>query len=255
MVPNLANPYFSQILSGIATVLSPAGYNLLVADTRTTDTLRYADPSHADGLIVLDGSVPVAALAGRPTVVVSECIPDLPGPRVAIDNTAAAMLATSHLADLGHRRLAHVSGPRANVLTEQRLAGFHTTVDTRALPAPVVIEGDFSLASGRNAAREWLALAERPTGVFLASDEMACGFIGELQRHGLNVPRDVSVIGFDDIEMVEHLTPALTTIRQPRGLMGQVAAQRLLALLGGDAGERDTILPVELIIRASTAIA
>lgn len=254
LVPNLANPYFSQILSGIATVLSPAGYNLLVADTRTTNPLRYADPSHADGLIVLDGSVPPSVLAERPAVIVSESIPGLSAPCVLIDNEAAAEMAVTHLADLGHRSIGHVTGPRSNVLTEQRLSGTMRAAAARGLPKPAVIEGDFSLASGRRAAQAWLDMADRPTGMFLASDEMACGFIGELQRHGISVPRDVSVIGFDDIEMVEHLTPGLTTIRQPRGAMGRGSAERLLGILNGDGEEGDTILPVELILRASTAI-
>lgn len=261
LVPNLANPFFSQILSGIASVLGPAGYNLLIADTRTAGAERlldYAEPSRADGLIVLDGSLPAAVLSGRiPVVEACEWVPGLIAPRVKIDNRAAAGLAIGHLADLGHRRIGHVAGPPENVLSVARLAGYEDMLHLRGLPldAAAVYPGDFSLDSGRAAAALWLAQppGTRPTAVFLASDAMACGFIGEVQRHGLEVPRDVSVVGFDDIELIAHISPPLTTIRQPRTALGQIAAERLLnRLRGGDDTDQDTILPVELIIRAST---
>lgn len=260
LVPNLANPFFAQILSGIASVLGPAGYNLLIADTSTAgaDTLLdYAEPSRADGLIVLDGCLPAGALQGRPVVEACEWVPGLPAPRVKIDNRAAAGLAVGHLADLGHRRIGHVTGPRGNVLTEARLGGTADTLAARGLPFPpeALYPGDFSLESGREAAAIWLAQPRetRPTALFFASDAMACGFIGEVQRHGIVVPRDVSVVGFDDIELIAHIAPPLTTIRQPRALIGKIAAERMLARLRGDVAEDDTIIPVELVIRASTA--
>lgn len=260
LVPNLANPFFSQILSGIASVLGPAGYNLLIADTRTADAqtlLDYAEPSRADGLIILDGTLPAAALQGRvPVVEACEWVPGLPAPRVKIDNRAAAGLAVDHLADLGHCRIGHVAGPRGNVLTEARLSGTVEALAARGLPFPedYLYPGDFSLDSGRTAARIWLdqPAATRPTAVFFASDAMACGFIGEVQRHGLRVPGDLSVVGFDDIELVAHISPPLTTIRQPRTEIGRAAAERMLACLKGETREADTVLPVELILRAST---
>lgn len=262
LVPNLANPFFAQILSGIASVLGPAGYNLLVADTSADGAgrlLDYAEPSRADGLIVLDGALPAAALTGRvPLVEACEWVPGLSAPRVKIDNRAAAGLAVDHLADLGHRRIGHVAGPPGNVLSIARLGGFRDRLLARGLPldGAAVYQGDFSLDSGRAAAAEWLAQPpeERPTAVFLASDAMACGFIAEVQRHGLSVPRDLSVIGFDDIELVSHVWPPLTTIRQPRRLIGRAAAERLLRRLETrDTEDDDTILPVELVVRGSTA--
>jgi len=261
LVPNLANPFFSQILSGIASVLGPAGYNLLVADTQTAGAaslLDYAEPSRADGLIVLDGNLPAEALRGRvPMVEACEWVPGLAVPRVKIDNRAAAAMAIGHLADLGHRRIGHVTGPRGNVLTEARLSGAKGALSGLglSLSEDALYLGDFSLDSGRLAAVRWLAqpLSTRPTALFLSSDAMACGFIGEVQRHGLSVPRDVSVVGFDDIELVAHISPPLTTIRQPRTEIGRFAAERLLATLKGEPGAEDTILPVDLVIRSSTA--
>ncbi|MCB4769072.1 LacI family DNA-binding transcriptional regulator [Ancylobacter sp. Lp-2] len=258
LVPNLSNPFFSHILAGMAAVLAPAGYNLLVADTRTAggDTvLGYAEPSRTDGLIVLDGALPADVLGRRPVVLACEWIPGLAAPRVKIDNRAAATMAVNHLADLGHRRIGHVAGPPGNVLTQARLAGAEEALKARGLPPPLVLQGDFSLESGRRAGAEWLALpaGERPDAMFLASDAMACGFIGEVQHRGLSVPRDVSVMGFDDIELVAHMTPALSTIRQPREAIGRRAAQCLLAMIGGDPLAEDIVLPVELVLRGSTA--
>lgn len=260
LVPGLANPFFSQILSGIASVLAPAGYNLLVADTRSAgaDTLlSYAEPSRADGLIVLDGTLPAAGLTRMPVVLACEWVPGLMAPRVKIDNREAAAMAVNHLADLGHRRIGHVAGPPGNVLTEARQAGWQEACIARGLtPDPALLyPGDFGLDSGQRAARLWLDQppATRPTAVFLASDEMACGFIGEVVRHGIRVPQDLSVVGFDDIELVAHIAPPLTTIRQPRNQLGRIAAERLLARLEGRVDDTDTVLPVELVLRGSTA--
>lgn len=261
LVPNLANPFFSEILSGIAAVLGEAGYNLLVADTCRTSAqalIDYAEPGRADGLIALDGRLPAEELKGKvPVVVACEWIPGLAAPRVKIDNRAAAGLAIDHLVALGHRRIGHVSGPRGNVLTEARIAGTQDALAGQGLllaPADLHI-GDFSLSSGREAAVTWLAqpAATRPTAMFFASDPMACGFIGEVQRHGLKVPEDVSVVGFDDIELVAHMSPPLTTIRQPRHDIGRLAAERLLARLKGETAMDDTLLPVDLVVRGSTA--
>jgi LacI family repressor for deo operon, udp, cdd, tsx, nupC, and nupG len=262
LVPNLANPFFSKILSGIASVLGPAGYNLLVADTHTTGAdalLSYAEPSRADGLIILDGNLSSEALvAGRvPLVEACEWIPGLSAPRIKIDNRGAAALAVNHLINLGHRRIGHVTGPDGNVLAIARLAGTKDALVHRGLKLDetAVYPGNFSLESGRAAGETWLQQprATRPTAVFLASDEMACGFIGELQRHGIRVPEDMSVVGFDDIELVAHISPPLTTVRQPRAEIGRVAAERMLAVLSGQNETTDTILPVELVIRESTA--
>ncbi len=260
LVPNLANPFFSQILSGIASVLRPAGFNLLIADTMGDGArlvFDYAEPSRADGLIVLDGALPAAAFDRRiPVVEVCEWVPGLAAPRVKIDNRAAAGLAVAHLVALGHRRIGHVAGPPGNVLTEARLSGTVAALADHGLTLAeaALYPGDFGLESGRAAAQVWLSqpAASRPTAVFLQSDAMACGFMGEVLHHGLAVPGDVSVVGFDDIELVAHMAPPLTTIRQPRIDLGRIAAERLLARLSGAADEGDTILPVDLVVRGST---
>jgi LacI family transcriptional regulator, repressor for deo operon, udp, cdd, tsx, nupC, and nupG len=264
LVPNLANPFFSGILAGVSAVLAPAGYNLLVVDTQGPGVDRHIartlDRGRADGLIVCDGLLPAADLRAEgglpPVVMACEWIEGLDVPRIRIDNAAGARLAIAHLLDLGHRRIGHLMGPAANVLARTRAQAARQELAAQgvAIRPDWFLPGDFSLESGRACARAWLAMADRPTALFCASDEMACGFIGEVQRHGLVVPRDVSVVGFDDIELVAHVTPALTTIRQPRRAIGERAAAVMLALLAGRAPpESDVVLPVALIARDSTS--
>ncbi|MBM9593834.1 LacI family DNA-binding transcriptional regulator [Roseitranquillus sediminis] len=264
LVPNIANQFFSEILAGIAEVMWPAGYNLLIADTEADGQrphrLPYIDSNRADGVILFDGAVPaekVSSAAGRrapPVVMACEWLPGLSLPQVRIDNVEGARLAVAYLAELGHRRIGHVSGPAANVLTRARMEGWCAVLDGCGLPRPEewLFSGDFTLDAGMIAARRWLALDERPTAVFCSSDTMACGFIGALARAGVAVPDDVSVVGFDDIDLAAHLHPALTTVHQPRRRIGTAAAEALLTLMaGGKLTNTDTVLPVELTVRAS----
>jgi len=264
LVPNLANPFFSRILAGLSAVLAPAGYNLLVVDTEGPGVDRHIartlDRSRADGLILFDGLLPADDLQpGRllpPVVMACEWIEGLAAPRIRIDNAAGAGLAVEHLAGLGHRRIGHLLGPASNVLARERARGVRHKLAALALPERPdwFLAGDFSLESGRRCAAEWIAMADRPTAICCASDQMAVGFIAEVQRQGLRVPQDVSVVGFDNIDLVAHITPALTTIRQPRWQIGETAARVMIGLMGdGGDPDADTILPVQLIERASTA--
>ena len=259
LVPDLSNPFFAKILSGIASVLGPAGYNLLIADTRAGDPARLAhhvDPSRADGVINLDGSLPAQMLRGPlPVVDACEWVPELEAPRVRIDNQKAMALVVDHLADLGHRRIAFGAGPQQNVLSVTRFAGYHSAMAARGLPLCPTYEGDFSVQSGEEIAKIWAGepAASRPSAICFVSDAMACGFIAELTRRGLRVPQAVSVVGFDDIELTSLISPPLTTIQQPRTRLGESAARRLLAEIKGKGGEKDRMLEVKLLIRGSTA--
>ena len=267
LVPNLANPFFSQILSGVSATLSPLGYHLLIADTQNgpqagAQLLHYLGHGVADGLILFDGGVERAQLDGAgdrplpPMVIACEWINGLALPNVRVDNAAGAQLAVAHLAALGHRRIGHITGPAGNVLTAARSAGTRAALAQAGLDCREAwfFAGDFSLDSGAFAARAWLEMADRPTALFCASDEMAAGFIGLVQAAGLAVPRDVSVVGFDNIEIAAHLTPPLSTVRQQRTTIGVEAARMVLGCIDGSVtGAPELVLPVELIARRSSA--
>lgn len=263
LVPNLANPFFSQILAGIASVLTPEGYGLLVADTQAgpdpeARLRQYLRSGVADGLILFDGTLSqsVLDLSKRPPVVAAcEWHGDML-PSVRVENARGAMMAVRHLFDAGHRDIGYITGPRANVLNVSRQDGYQAALASLGLRADPswVYEGDFTLDSGALAAARWMADQDRPRAIFCASDEIACGFVGAVQRAGLRVPEDVSVIGFDNIEVAGHITPALTTIRQPRMLIGERAALKLLKMIETKSLEGETeIIPVELIRRSSVA--
>lgn len=263
LVPNLANPFFSEILAGMASVLAESGQGLLVADTRIGPNPAarindYLEGGMADGVVILDGSLPDARVLERqrpPMVLACEWSPHKL-PSVRVDNEGGAALAIRHLVERGHRSIGHLMGPPDNVLSTSRLAGTKKALAEAGLSlAPDhVFAGDFGLESGARAAERWLSLPQRPTAIFCASDEMACGFIGALRHRGIEVPREVSVVGFDDIEVSAYLAPALTTIRQPRRRIGERAAQLLLDMIEAQSAQAPTeVLPVELIERQSVA--
>ena len=269
LVPNLGNPFFSRILAGIETAASRAGYTVLICDSRQPQEggqrlAEYVRANRADGLISLDGSLPRGLLEeggnGRRPASVFTCEWNEASrlPSVRFDNAGGAELAVGHLAALGHRSIGHVLGPLENVLTKARFDGYAQALAKRELELrrEWVFGGDFSLDAGAEAAAGWLALADRPTAMFCANDEMACGFISELNRRGHSVPRDVSVVGFDDIDIAARFIPALTTIRQPRSEIGEAAFATLLARIDGEKGsDGPTLLPAQLIVRESTRAA
>ncbi|WP_173932459.1 LacI family DNA-binding transcriptional regulator [Chelativorans sp. Marseille-P2723] len=267
LVPNLGNPFFSLILAGIEQVAAPAGFSVLIVDTRQphadeNQIFTYLHNTRADGLIILDGTLPQDLLERRaavlpPVVFACEWIEGSDFSRVVIDNSAGAAIAVRHLHELGHRHIGHVMGPMANVLTKTRLHGTRAALEELGLPfvPEWFLTGDFSLQSGAEAARRWLALEKRPTGVFCASDQMACGFISELSKVGFSVPRDVSVVGFDDIEIGRHFIPALTTIHQPRRKIGAKAAAMLIDRINGEGSVAvsEEKFAVRLVMRQSAA--
>jgi len=268
LVPNLGNPFFSEILAGIETAVSEVDINMLVVDTRQAHTkpqlvLEYLHATRADGIIALDGSLPDEILsvassgAGAPPIIFAcEWTPRGEFSSVRANNTGGAGLAIAHLAGLGHRQIGILAGPHDNVLTHTRSAGAKAEMSKRGLELDPshVFSGDFSLESGARAAQTWLALEQRPSALFCQSDQMAFGFISELARHDIGVPGDVSVVGFDDIDIARRFIPALTTVRQPRKELGSYAARMLIehVLTNTSLAIETTILEVELIVRDST---
>lgn len=270
LVPNLGNPFFSTILASIETTMVKAGFSVLVVDTKLQDVkekmvFEYLHISRADGIISLDGSIPGDLLKNSeamgvspPIVFACEWHEDDAYPSIRVDNFAGAQLAISHLAELGHRKIGQICGPEDNVLTVARRRGVFDELKSRGLEQNENwnFPGDFSLDSGVSAARKWMELSNRPTAVFCASDEAAFGFISELHQNDINVPKDVSVIGFDDIDISRRFIPPLTSIRQPRVALGVTAANLMLKRISGDdslGAPNHSNLPVELIIRDSTA--
>jgi len=265
LLPALGNPFFSQVLQGIESVLTPAGQSLIIAETlqmRTAgdDLVNYLEDQRADGAIVLDGCLPqdsLQALSNSPeksrVVFACEWHNEATFPSVRSANFEGSKLAVQRLYELGHRHIVHITGPQDNVLTHERSAGYKQSCREFGIE-PSFIQGQFTLESGNIAAAALLQLTPRPTAVYCASDIIAFGLIATLEKNGVSVPQDISVLGFDDIELSEHYLPALTTIRQDRIALGEQAARLLLRCLKTGTPDRQIeTIPVELIERDSCA--
>ncbi|WP_120503829.1 LacI family DNA-binding transcriptional regulator [Sulfitobacter mediterraneus] len=269
LVPNLGKPFYSGILAGISEEFSGTDYAVLIADTDSDPIVDsalagYFLDGRVDGVISLDGGVRASALrecvdlgVEDRIVFLCEWVEGQKFPVISSDNAEGARLAIRHLHDLGHRKIAHITGPDGNVLTTARREGMVSERARLGLPAQPewIIRGDFSLESGHDAATRILAMDDRPTAVFCSADMVAFGLMAGLKSGGLRVPEDISVVGFDDIEMSEYYIPALTTIRQDRHGLGRRAARVLLDRLKNKSLERapEVPIPVELIVRESTA--
>ena len=269
LVPDIGNVYFSELLSSIETRAAESGYSILIGDT-TRDPGRarvFADfvrGFQADGMILLDGKPPYFAGpvdAGQdgpanqpPVVVLSERLPGFGFPTVCVDNVAAAHGATAYLIGQGHRRIAHITGPADNILTGERRQGYRDAMTAAGLPRPPDYEapGDFTIGSGHRAVDRLLALEQPPTAIFCSSDDMAMGAIAGIKAAGLSVPGDISIVGFDDIQLAAWYDPPITTVRQPRRSIGETGMAIMADILAGKpVAGGDRVLPTELILRAS----
>lgn len=259
--------FFAAIVHSAEERLRRAGYDLLLYSLGTdADERRRAFSGtllrkRVDAVLVL-GLQPtadeVAALsaAGGPVAIVGK---DVPGwASVRIDDHDAARCAVRHLIDLGHRRIAFIGGepddPLQSATPADRLVGYRSELAAAGLPADPALEsvGGFTVSGGLAAAERLLGLAEPPTAVFAASDEMAMGAMQAVRRAGLRVPQDVSVIGIDDHEMSELLE--LTTVAQPVAAQGVLAAQMILTALTDPGRPRPAVtVPTTLIVRGTTA--
>ena len=172
---------------------------------------------------------------------------------VAIDNAAGAAAATRYLLSLGHRTVHHVAGTSSNLDAQERVDGWRRVLEEAGAPEPALLVGDWSAASGYELGRE-LATTPDVTAVFCGNDTMALGVMRALAEYGLRVPRDVSIVGFDDVPEAGFFSPPLTTVRQDFGEVGRQALNTLIDRMSGsmEPGLRVRIAP-ELIIRASAA--
>jgi LacI family repressor for deo operon, udp, cdd, tsx, nupC, and nupG len=244
-----------------------AGYSVLMGNTendpdRETEYFDMLRDGHADGMILMTGKLPAKPgylddfPSNLPVVIALEVIENTSFPHVQIDNVAAAREAVRHLIGLGHRRIAHISGPVPEIMSLRRRDGYREAMAEAGLAIPAGYEprGDYLLHTGQDACRELFALPEPPTAIFVANDEMAFGAIHELRRLGRDVPGDVSVVGFDDLYLSEAFYPPLTTVNQPRADIGREAMIMLLGMLSGESvPQTPLVMPTTLRIRGTTA--
>jgi LacI family repressor for deo operon, udp, cdd, tsx, nupC, and nupG len=255
LVPGMTNTFFTPILNAIEDVLSEAGYGLIIGDTRNSTAreehyARLVRAGQVDGVVLLTGhllhgSGPEDINQLVPTSLVCIDIPRSNLPVFQVANRDAARTIVDYLIERGHRRIGHITGPKGNLESAERLRGYKDALKAVGVEADpeLVWPGDFMPEAGSAAAQSFLALGQRPTAVFAANDETAVNFIRAVEKAGLRVPEDVSVVGFDDIEYLPFFSPGLTTMRQPRAEMGRLAAVDLLQRMQRNAPQ---IAPVQV---------
>ena len=253
------DPFFAAIVSGINARLSRSDYvlNLIIASDDPRDkTTAYVRSGAVDGAIVVShhtsdtfidriaASVPVV-YGGRPSRARENDY------YIDVDNTAGAYQATTYLVETGFRRIAHISGPVSMPAGIDRLAGFRSALADAGMVPVAVEDGNFTADGGSAAMARILESGASFDALFVGSDLMARGALAVLARAGIDVPGDVSLIGFDDSPVATAVQPNLTTVRQPSHLQGQQMADVLLSLLAGGTPPHVTMLPTELIVRGS----
>ena len=266
VVRDVGNPFYLEILKGVEATARAAGYSVLMGNTENDSDreVEYFDmlrDGHADGMILMTGKLPerkgfLASVADAPIVVALEAIENAGFPHVLIDNQGASQDAVEHLIGLGHKRIAHISGPVPEVMSIHRRDGYRKAMAASGLAIPDGYEpvGDYLLHTGQRLCQELFELPQPPTAIFVANDEMAFGVIHQLRKLGLDVPGDVSVVGFDDLFLSEAFYPPLTTVSQPRTEIGRAAMTMLLDMLtGGPTPRKPAVLPTTLKIRGTTA--
>jgi len=263
VLPDTVSSFWGQLVGGVEAALRTRGYHLLMASAKGSDGEQRALDlllSHqVDGLVLASGALSDAELAeivrGVPFVTVCRGAIGDDSRRIRVENREGGRAAATHLIELGHTRIAHLSGPLAHGDALERRAGYREALEAAGLSfdARLVVESEFNMASGLTAMEQLLATRLAFTAVFAGSDQIALGAILALDRHGLDVPGDVSVVGFDDETFASYCRPPLTTVRQPTFELGQAAVRSLLTQADGGKPAPTPCFAAPLCVRASTA--
>ncbi|EFM4170679.1 DNA-binding transcriptional regulator CytR [Escherichia coli] len=265
IVPDICDPFFSEIIRGIEVTAANHGYLVLIGDCahQNQQEKTFIDliiTKQIDGMLLLGSRLPFDASIEEqrnlpPMVMANEFAPELELPTVYIDNLTAAFDAVNYLYEQGHKRIGCIAGPEEMPLCHYRLQGYVQALRRCGIMVEpqYIARGDFTFEAGSKAMQQLLDLPQPPTAVFCHSDVMALGALSQAKRQGLKVPEDLSIIGFDNIDLTQFCDPPLTTIAQPRYEIGREAMLLLLDQMQGQhVGSGSRLMDCELIIRGST---
>ncbi len=267
LIPDLNNPLFPPIVRGLEDKLAAAGYVALLGNTDADATrerliFEMMRARHVDGFVLAtatlhDQLLAQAAAEGLPVVLMNRLSQDYSFPSVSVDNEQGARMAVTHLARLGHTRIAHIAGPQEASTGVSRLRGFRDGMASAGLEVSedlIVYSSRYTVEEGTRCCAELLARPGGFTAVAAANDMLAVGCYTAIDEAGLQCPDDVSVIGFNDMPFIDRLRPPLTTVRFPHYQLGTEAAQLLLERIGeADGPVKILYLAPELVVRGSTA--
>ncbi|MFD7660612.1 LacI family DNA-binding transcriptional regulator [Actinosynnema sp. NPDC059797] len=268
VVLDTRNPFFTDVAAGAQQVADEAGRALFLCDggedaVRQANYLDLLEQQRVEGILITpvvadDPRITAVVARGTPVVVVDRGA----GPdrcSVSVDDVLGGDLAVSHLLDAGHRRIAFIGGPRAIGQVADRIAGAEQALARAdAEPLTVLETARLDVAEGRRAGERLAGLpaARRPTAAFCANDMLALGLLQQAVRLGLRVPEDLAIVGYDDIEFAAAAAVPLTSVSQPRQLLGRTAAELLLAEARDPDGHEheNRVFEPELVVRESTRI-
>lgn len=264
LLPDLHGEFFSELIRGIDLAARARGLHLLVSSSHgnaaeAAAALR-AMHGRVDGLLVMSPHVDADFLGGNltpglPAVLMNSAVDDPHHAMLRVDNFGGAQAMMRHLVGVGHRQIAFIAGPEHNHEARERLRGYRAALAELLPGVPeLVLQGDFTDASGERAGQELLARAQRPDAVFAGNDMMALGCLASLTRAGLEVPGDIALAGFDDIPICRYVRPALTTVRVPIVELGALALAELASAIEtpGKAPAGPRTLRAELVVRQSS---
>jgi DNA-binding LacI/PurR family transcriptional regulator len=257
----------ASTLFGIERAAHEAGYFIMVASLKALDRASVVQAIErlrvqgVDGILVIVSEEESAeALLHAPLdvpLVAVEAGPDRGIPVVAVDQAEGATLATRHLLDLGHKTVHHITGPLSSIESQLRAGGWRATLEAAGALRPEPLIGDWSARAGYHLGRR-LSRDRSLTAVFVSNDQMALGLLRAMHEAGRRIPEEISVVGFDDIPESPYFTPPLTTVRQDFGEVGSRSLRVLVRTIESvQAGERPptgSLVPPELVVRASTAV-
>ncbi len=265
VVTSIADPFNGEVVAGIEGVANRDGYSVILATSQTDPdremaVVRSFQERRVDGILIASsrvGSLYVTSLSELkiPIVLLNNQHPGTFIHSVSIDNADGALKATRHLVELGHRRIAYI-GDRSGLQSDtERYEGYVKALKRERIPVrrELVRRGDGKPEGAIRAAAELFALPERPTAIFCYNDMSALGVLEEARRARLKIPRDLSIMGFDDLFFTAFLDPPLTTVRQPKRELGERATALLIRLVKGESETQHTLVKGELVVRGSTA--
>ena len=266
IVPDASNPFFAEVSRRIEDIGYKQDYSVILcnSDNNPAKQKKYIKTlleKQVDGMVfIAAGGKPNDLLPFSenkiPVVVADRDVPLELADVVLLDNKKAGYNATKHLIDLGHTRIACISGPLELSPCKQRIEGYKCALDEYGLPfrEEYITSGEFNFKSGNSAMSQLLKCSSRPTAVFALNDMMAIGAVYAMNEIGVRVPEDISIVGFDDIELVSIMTPPITTIAQPVDEMAHWIMDLLMNRIHGTRkeGNRRIKLLAKLIIRKST---
>lgn len=264
IVTSIADPFVAEVARGIEQVAGDQHYRVFLGTShndlvREINLVRAMREWRVDGVIVASsrvGSLYKLMLKeiGVPIVLINNQHSGAYIHSVGVDDARGAEIATRHLITLGHRVIGHIRGPAEHLAGSNRVAGYRRGLAKAgiAYSPDLIVAGDGSTDGGASAT-QFLSRNVQPTAIFCYNDMTAIGALAALKKNGVRVPQDISLMGYDDIHLAQYVDPPLTTIRQPKDEMGQLATRMLLDLVEGKKVE-NVILSGELIVRQSTRI-